>query len=259
MQTAQGDDVTFRTSYVATGTLERQLNWQAARASYELGLSNPPPQNPYRLNANGLAEPARGAFETDRAFVRDASSGQWELEIKEMVDGRVPNSRHLPVSAEQAQALDEQSRTVIAQNASNTKAAMAARYMVAHEQGRWSDFGDANNPSIPRAIQDAQASADTLKASDGNAYTRQADGQWVSKGVIFDSAANRNLSDELEITGKARMTVSPGCTTSPGSSRTPHRLHTKVFAARWMRSTRAMASSAPSSSLQLQPSRWSRR
>lgn len=205
VQTAQGDDVTFRTSYVATGTLERQLNWQAARASYELGLSNPPPpQNPYRLNANGLAEPARGAFETDRAFVRDASSGQWELEIKEMVDGRVPNSRHLPVSAEQAQALDEKSRTVIAQNASNTKAAMAARYMVAHEQGRWSDFGDANNPSIPRAIQDAQASADTLKASDGNAYTRQADGQWVSKGVIFDSAANRNLSDELEITWQSQ-------------------------------------------------------
>lgn len=116
----------------------------------------------------------------------------------------MPNSRHLPVSAEQAQALDEQSRAVIAQNASNTKAAMAARYMVAHEQGRWSDFGDANNPSIPRAVQDAQASADTLKASDGNAYTRQADGQWVSKGVIFDSAANRNLSDELEITWQSQ-------------------------------------------------------
>lgn len=205
VQTAQGDDVISRTSYVATGTLERQLNWQAAQASYELGLSNPPPpQNPYRLNANGLAEPARGAFETDRAFVRDASSGKWELEIKEMVDGRVPNSRHLPVSAEQAQVLDEQSRTVIAQNASNTKAAMAARYMVAHEQGRWSDFGDANNPSIPRAVEDAQASADTLKASDGNAYTRQADGQWVSKGVIFDSTANRNLSDELEITWQSQ-------------------------------------------------------
>ncbi|OCK45286.1 hypothetical protein BA766_19195 [Stenotrophomonas maltophilia] len=200
VQTAQGDDVTFRTNYVATGTLERQLNWQAARASYELGLSNPPPpQNPYRLNANGLAEPAQGAFETDRAFVRDSSSGQWELEIKEMVDGRVPNSRHLPVSAEQAQALDEQSRTVIAQNASNTKAAMAARYMVAHEQGRWNDFGDANNPSVPRAIQDAEASANTLNASDGNAYTRQADGQWISKGMIIDSSANRNLSDELEI------------------------------------------------------------
>lgn len=205
VQTAQGDDVTFRTTYVATGTLERQLNWQAARASYELGLSNPPPpQNPYRLSANGLAEPARGAFETDRTFVRDVSSGQWELEIKEMVDGRVPSSRHLPVSAEQAQSLDEQSRTVIAQNAANTKAAMAGRYMVAHEQGRWGDFGDANNPSIPGAVQDAQASADTLKASDGNAYTRQADGQWVSKGVIFDSTANRNLSDELEITWQSQ-------------------------------------------------------
>ena len=40
VQTAQGDDVTFRADYVATGTLERQLNWQAAKASYELGLAH---------------------------------------------------------------------------------------------------------------------------------------------------------------------------------------------------------------------------
>lgn len=205
VQTAQGEDVTFRADYVATGTLERQLNWQAARASYELGLANlPPPQDPYRLSVKGVNEPPPSAFETERAFVRDTASRQWELEIKEVVDGRAPITRREAVPPEREPALDEQSRTVIAQNAANTKAAVAARYMVAHEQGRWSDFGDADHPSVPRAIQDAQTSADTLRASDGNRYTRQNDGQWLNEGVIYNSQANRNLSDELEITWQSQ-------------------------------------------------------
>lgn len=206
VQTAQGDDVTFRASYVASGTLERQLNWQAAKASYELGLTNPPPpQDPYRLSASGEQSPPRAPFETERTFVRDPISRQWELEIKQVVDGRVPVTRHEAVLPERAQALDEQSRTVIAQNAANTPAAMAARYMVAYEQGRWSDFGDAENPSIPHAIQHAQASADTLQASDGNSYTRAQDGRWISKGLVFDSTANRNVSEELGVTWQSQQ------------------------------------------------------
>lgn len=205
VQTAQGADVTFSADYVATGTLERQLNWQAARASYELGLANlPPPQDPYRLSASGLKEPPPSAFETGREFVRDTVSRQWELEIKEVVDGRTPITRREPVLPESEPALDEQSRTVIAQNAANTKAAVAARYMVAHEQGRWSDFGDAQNPSIPQAIRDAQDSANTLRASDGRSYSRQADGQWLHEGVVYNSQANRNVGDELEITWQSQ-------------------------------------------------------
>ncbi|MFG6068278.1 XVIPCD domain-containing protein [Stenotrophomonas indicatrix] len=205
VQTAQGADVTFSADYVATGTLERQLNWQAARASYELGLANlPPPRDPYRLSANDVSEPPPGAFETGRAFVRDTASRQWQLEIKEVVDGRTPITRREPVPPEREPALDEQSRTVIAQNAANTKAAVAARYMVAHEQGRWSDFGDAQNPSIPQAIRDAQDSADTLRASDGRSYSRHADGQWLHEGVVYNSHANRNIGDELEITWQSQ-------------------------------------------------------
>lgn len=206
VQTAQGEDVTFRASYVASGTLERQLNWQAAKASYELGLTNPPPpQDPYRLSASGEQSPPRAPFETERTFVRDPISRQWEMEITQVVDGRVPVTRHEAVSPERAQALDEQSRTVIAQNAANTPAAMAARYMVAYEQGRWSDFGDAENPSIPHAIQHARASADTLQASDGNSYTRAQDGRWISKGLVFDSTANRNVSEELGVTWQSQQ------------------------------------------------------
>lgn len=205
VQTAQGDDVTFRASYVASGTLERQLNWQAARASYELGLATPPiPQDPYRLSASAADQPPRGPFESGRTLVRDPQSSDWTLEIKETLDGRIAVTRNEPVSPERALALDEQARTVIAQNAANTPAAMAARYMVAHAQQRWSDFGDSDNPSIPNAIQRARASADTLKASDGADYTRQADGRWVNEGRLYDTAANRNLTEELDVTWRSQ-------------------------------------------------------
>lgn len=207
VQTAQGDDVTFRADYVATGTLERQLNWQAAKASYELGFAHlPPPQDPYRLNARAEQGTPPAPFETGRTFVRDPSSRQWDLQITQMQDGRAPTTRHEPVSAEQAQALDAQSRAVIAQNAANTPAAVAARYMVAHAEGRWSDFGDANNPSVPAAIQDAQGKSGTLQASNGRTYTRQDDGQWLADGLVFKGTADGNLSDELDVTWQSQQT-----------------------------------------------------
>ena len=205
VQTALGEDVTFRADYVANGTQSRYMDWKSANAAYELGLANlPPAKDPWRIDASHLETPPRAAFETKREFVRDNASGQWELEITQRMDGRTEIPHRLPVEPEQQAALDEQSRTLIAQNAANTKAALAARYLVAHAHGRWSDFGDADNPSIPSAIIDAQRSADTLLASDGKAYTREDDGQWLSDGLLFDRQANRNLGDELEITWRSQ-------------------------------------------------------
>lgn len=203
VQTALGEDVLFRADYVATGRLERLLNHKAANASYELGLANPPmPQNPFRLDASAEQQPTRTPFETERAFVRDAQSGQWQLEIKQVLDGRVPSTRHEAVSQERALELDQQSRTVIAQNAANSPAAMASRYLVAYEQGRWSDF----DPELPPAISRELEKTSTLQASDGNTYTRGAGGQWVSSGAIYNSTANLNLHDELELTLQSQQT-----------------------------------------------------
>lgn len=213
VQNAQGDNVTFRSDYVATGTLERQLNWKAARASYEMGLGTPPePKDPYRQSAKGETVPPREHNEIDREFVRNPSSGQWERHINQLLDGRVEITRREPVSDELALALDERSRVVIAQNAANTPAAMAARYMVAYEEGRWSDFGDKDNPSIPTAIQNARDDADTLRASDGHRYTRQEDGSWVSNGIVFNHAANPNLREELEVTWRSQSEGIAGLT-----------------------------------------------
>ncbi len=205
VQNAQGDDVTFQSRYVATGTLERQLNHQAAKASYELGLTNrPTPRDPYRLDASAETYPPRAPFETGRDYVRDARSGEWMLEIQRMIDGRVPINHREPVDRERLPMLDEQSRTIIAQNAANTPASLAARYMVAHEQQRWDDFATRDNPAVPPAIQDARDNPNTLQASDGQTYTRQEDGQWLHNGVLFNSTANVNLREELEVTWQSQ-------------------------------------------------------
>ncbi len=205
VQDALGNDVTFRSSYVATGTLERQLNHKAATASYELGLDNlPPARDPYRINASAETHPPRAPFETGRDYVRDARSGEWMLEIQTLVDGRTPSNHREPVDPERLPMLDEQSRTIIAQNAANTPAALAARYMVAHEQQRWDDFATRDSSAIPSAIQNARDNPDTLKASNGQTYTRQADGQWLHDGVLFNSTANLNLRDELELTWQSQ-------------------------------------------------------
>ncbi|WP_282295436.1 XVIPCD domain-containing protein [Stenotrophomonas sp. PS02289] len=205
VQDALGNDVTFRSRYVAVGTLERQLNHKAATASYELGLDHlPPARDPYRINASAETHPPRAPFETGRDYVRDARSGEWMLEIQQTVDGRVPTSHREAVNPERLPMLDEQSRTIIAQNAANSPASLAARYMVAHEQQRWDDFATREGSAIPSAIQNARDNPDTLKASNGQTYTRQADGQWLHDGVLFDSTANLNLRDELELTWKSQ-------------------------------------------------------
>ena len=203
VQTPLGEDVLFRADYVATGRLERLLNHKAANASYEIGLANPPlPQDPFRLNASAEQQPARTPFETERAFVRDPQSGQWRLEIKQMLDGRTPSTRLDAVSAERGLELDEQSRGVIAQNAANSPTAMASRYRVAYEQGRWSDF----DPALPPAISNELLKTNTLQASDGNTYTRGAEGQWLSDGLLYNSTTNLNLRDELELTFRSLQT-----------------------------------------------------
>ena len=205
LQTNLGDDVTFHSRYVATGTMERYLNWKAAQASYELGLSKRPETvDPYRLSAKDEVEPPRSQFETDRTFVRDSISREWEMHITEREDARVSTTHRVDVSPERAELLDAQSRLVIAENAANTPAAVAARYMVAYEQGRWSDFGDKDNPSIPAAVQNARENADTLVASDGSKYTRTGEGIWVHQGIGSTRNAAGNVLDELELTWQSQ-------------------------------------------------------
>ncbi|WP_435815102.1 XVIPCD domain-containing protein [Xanthomonas campestris pv. incanae] len=193
------------TRLVAAGRLADELNYRAANDSYSLGLANPPkPQDPYRLDAKAETHPPREPFETGRDYVRDAQTGQWQLEIRENIDGKIPVTRNAPISAERATALESQSQTIIAQNAANTPEATAARYQIAYNQFGWNEF--ANREPVPQAITNARTQPQPLQASDGNSYTRDAGGEWTTPGTFYGTnAATGNTREELNRTWQSQQ------------------------------------------------------
>jgi hypothetical protein len=194
-----------KTEFAAAGRLIDELNYRAANDSYSLGLANPPqPQDPYRLDASAATQPPRAPFETGRDYVRDARTGQWQLEISEVLDGRIPITRNEPIGPERAAELDQQSRAIIARNASNTPASIAARYQIAYNQFGWNEFA-ALEP-VPPVIGNARAQTQTLPSSDGNTYTRGADGEWSRPGVLYGThQAEGNVREELNRTWESQQ------------------------------------------------------
>lgn len=194
------------TRLVAAGRLADELNYRAANDSYSLGLANPPkPQDPYRLDAKAEMHPPREPFETGRDYIRDPQTGGWQLEIRENIDGKIPITRNAPVSTERATALEQQSQTIIAQNAANTPEAIAARYQIAYNQFGWSEF--TNREPVPQAITNARTQPQPLRASDGNAYTRDANGEWSTPGTFFGkNPATGNTREELNRTWQSQQT-----------------------------------------------------
>ncbi|MDO5693609.1 MAG: hypothetical protein Q4G70_14235 [Pseudomonadota bacterium] len=200
-----------QTRLIATGQLANELNYRAANDSYSLGLAHVPrPQNPYRLDASESTQQVpRNPLETGRSYVRhapsDAQTGQWSLEIKHNMDGRMPVTRNHPVSAERAAELEQQSRAIIAQNAANTPAAIAARYQLAYNQFGWSGFAALER--VPPVIDHARAQTQSLMASDGNTYARDAQGEWNKAGTWFSRASQAQglIREELNSTWQSQQ------------------------------------------------------
>ena len=192
------------TRLVAVGRLADELNYRSANDSYSLGLANPPePKAPFRLPAEPGVDSPRAPFEIGRDYVRDAQSGKWQIEIRENLDGRIPLTRHEPVSDERATELERQSALIIANNAANTPAVIAARYQIAHDQFAWGEF--ASKEPVPPVIRNSAAQIETLPASDGNTYTRGADGEWTRPGMLGTNQASGNTREELNRTWQAQQ------------------------------------------------------
>jgi hypothetical protein len=188
------------TRVVAGGRLVDELNYKAANDSYSLGLANlPKPENPFRISAQGENTPPREPFEVGREYVRNPQNGEWNLSIRELIDGRIPMDRSVAVSAERAGQLELESQRIIAQNAANTPEAIAARYQVAYNQFGWHDF--AGIEPVPEVITNAQTKPQPLTASDGEAYTRGADGEWQRPAWFGGTnVAEGNIAEELNRT-----------------------------------------------------------
>jgi hypothetical protein len=198
-------DGSYRESrMVAAGRLVDELNYKAANDSYSLGLANlPKPENPFRIDASGDNTPPREPFETSRHYVRNPQNGAWNLSIHEVVDGRIPIDRSVAVGPEKAGQLELESQRIIAQNAANTPEALTARYQVAYNQYGWNDF--ANIEPVPEAITNAQTQPQPLMASNGEAYTQAANGQWSTPGWVYGTnPAEGNIIEELNRTRQSQ-------------------------------------------------------
>jgi hypothetical protein len=70
---------------------------------------------------------------------------------------------------------------------------------------------------VPASVSGAlKTPANVLQASDGHTYTRGADGQWNTPGMIYGTnAAEGNLRDELNATQRAEQAHTPALSTSP--------------------------------------------
>ncbi len=166
------DDTVWRNgdSFVLGGLAER-LDYQSAKASYELGLAHPPtPIDPYAIA--GELDP-RGWHAGP--WRREAETGGWSRTVIENASypAAVPDYEVQFATPGQTKAFEAQSQLTIAQNAANTPAATAARFQVAYEYCGWARYGP-----VPPAVQHAAAQTRALQASDGSTYVHGDDGQW---------------------------------------------------------------------------------
>lgn len=195
------DQALGRSRTPADPVLADELNWKASSKSIELALGSPPQnRDPYRLPPNAAEQAQRTPFEQDRALVRDPQTGQWRQEITELHDGRLRMTRHEPVDPARATELEQTSQEIIARNALNTPAAMAARFQAIYEQNGWSRYGP-----VPAAVDEAMGHPGRVVGSDGRLYERDASGQWTHDGLFWDGRAGGTLHRELEATYQQQL------------------------------------------------------
>ena len=111
-------------------------------------------------------------------------------------------SRQENANSQQAAQLDQAAKATIEQNLANSPHGMAQCYQQAYEQNGWKQYGP-----MPAAVTHALNAPDpdnVVRASDGNKYTQGANGEWISKGRLYDSKASDAMREELNATQAAR-------------------------------------------------------
>lgn len=186
----------------AGGTLPNELNYRAANVSYSLGLGrHSTPQNPFSIPD----ESPPGQVATN--WVRNPETGRWSRDLMDAGPISelqiVPPSTPQPATDEQNAALDARSQLIIAQNAANTPASIAARYQIAYNQFGWNQF--ASVEPFPSAVAHASTQTNTLRASNNSVYIRGADGEWSTSGIMGTSQATGNIREELNRTWQSQQ------------------------------------------------------
>ncbi|GAA4782338.1 XVIPCD domain-containing protein [Lysobacter hankyongensis] len=177
----------------ASPATENQLNYQATSVSVELVLGGPPAQrNPFSLPAEAGDPPSSRPTNWER----DPETGTWQREVYGPFVERGMTPHHTETADdERAARLDRQAAAIVVENAANSPASIAARYEDTYIRNGWQAYGE-----MPEAVRSARTNIDRLVSSEGDLYERQANGRWVSDGMVYDSTASGRLHDELEAT-----------------------------------------------------------
>lgn len=188
-----GIDNARRGTLRAPPSLANELDYKATTTSVELILGGPPPQrDPFSQPAN--EHDARGSRPAN--WQHDSDSGQWLRRVYGPFVERGMTPYHTETaSPERATQLDRAAAQVVLENTHNSPASIAARYEDAYITRDWAAHGP-----MPAAVTSARTDLNTLIASDENRYQRQADGRWVSDGLVYDSTARGPLKAELDAT-----------------------------------------------------------
>ncbi len=168
-----------------------QLNYLASVEANGQAMGKASPLPPFTQPANDHDAPSS----MPSPWNYDAQSGRWtriRYEEIDPTDPRLPD-RAVPEVArpERALELNRQAAAIIDQNVKDGSAPLAMQFEIAYRRNGWDRFGPEPPPAVLTALD-----PDTLKASDGNQYARNARGQWSHGGDI----ASENIALELETT-----------------------------------------------------------
>jgi len=178
------------TNLTADAALTQQLNYQASSRAIGLRLSEPDrPINPFSITGDVTDTPSL----LPRSWERNPENGEWRREVVHQVLEHGVKSTTVEVAdASKAAYLDHEAEVTMAHNAARSSAAFAKQYEQAYVAHGWSRYGE-----IPEEVVWARNHPDSVLASDGRTYQRQADGEWLHDGWIYDSLAEGNVRDEL--------------------------------------------------------------
>ncbi len=205
MRYSQGVPVYKPQALHADPAVADELNYKASNRATELALSAPPKaRDPYTLPS----EQDKPGWHASN-WTRDAQNGTWSRVLTDAAPlsefQLIPKMEREQATPAQAAEFERQSQAITAKNAAQTPAAIATHYQTAYDQYGWSRHG-----KVPEAVTDAIRHPGRLVASDGDAYERGADGQWISRGMIWDSKAEGAIKQELDATYRQQQkTLNP--------------------------------------------------
>jgi len=200
----------------ADAALTNTLNYKASSTAVDLALAHTnTPKDPYsQPAASNDTQSVR-----DAAWVRDSQSHVWSRQVTDQVLEHGLTSSHTEIASPARTAqLEQSAHATIAANLADSPKGIAQHYLDAYQHNGWQSQGP-----VPGSVTHALKQPDNVReASDGDTYTRGADGHWRTPGMLYGTnEAAGNIRDELNATQLASQQHAGGATTEEAAA-APH-------------------------------------